>query len=520
MKVLVTGGSGVIGNGVIAELLRRGHAVRLLSRHANDDAQQWPNDVEPFDGNVGDAASLHGSAAGCDAVLHIAGIASEEPPDVTFEKVNVGGTRNIVAEAMRGSAKRFVFVSSLGADRGTSDYHRSKLAAEKIVQQSALDWLIVRPGGVYGPGDEVTSQILKLVRALPALPVIDDGEQPFQPIWFEDLGKALATAIERTDLTHRILDLAGEETTSMNDLIRRLGELTGRKTAKVPVPMPLANLAVKLGAKAGVALPTDETKLAMLADENVVTGENSLELLGVNATPLDRGLRALADAIPESLPNQGIGAMHHKRYWADIETRHTAQSLMTLIRDRAAEIIPIEFEAEPGTPQRLDFGVTLTAHLPLRGNIQVRVELIEATRVVLSTIEGHPLAGVLQFSTESIDGGVRFVVEHWTRAANLFDLIGMKTVGQPLQDANWRRVVQNVIDASGGTANEGVKSSSRTLDNEEAARIEERAKQMVQARKRNAGVPPAGQPASRRPQAPLAGGTAADQRAGRPRSKR
>jgi len=484
MKVLVTGGTGVIGNGVVAELLRRGHAVRLLSRHAADDAKQWPDEVEPFDGNVADANSLHGAANGCDAVLHIAGIAAEEPPEITFEKINVGGTRNIVTEALRANARRFVFVSSLGADCGSSDYHRSKLAAEKIVEESGLDWLIVRPGGVYGPGDEVLSQILKLVRALPALPVIDDGEQPFQPIWFEDLGKALVTALERSDLTQRILEVAGEETTSMNDLIGRFGTLTGRDVAKVPVPMPLANLIVKLGAKSGITLPADETKLAMLADENVLTGENALQLLGVDATPLEHGLRALADAIPESLPHDGVGAMHHKRYWADIATRHTPQSLMTLIRDRAAEIIPIEFEAEPGTPQRLDFGVTLTAHLPLRGNIQVRVELIEATRVVLSTIEGHPLSGVLQFSTEPVDGKVRFTVEHWTRASNLFDLIGMKTLGQPLQDANWRRVVQNVIDASGGTANDGVQSSSRTLDDDEAARIEQRSKQMVQERLR------------------------------------
>ena len=76
MKILVTGGTGVIGAGVVPELLTRGHAVRLLSRHARQDAQQWEG-VEPFNGNVADAASLTGSANGCDAVVHIAGIAME-----------------------------------------------------------------------------------------------------------------------------------------------------------------------------------------------------------------------------------------------------------------------------------------------------------------------------------------------------------------------------------------------------------------------------------------------------------
>ena len=91
MKILVTGGTGVIGEGVIPELLQRGHSVRLLSRHAEDDARQWRG-VEPFPGNVTEPSSLSGAANGCDAVVHIAGIAVEDPPKLTFASVNVDGT--------------------------------------------------------------------------------------------------------------------------------------------------------------------------------------------------------------------------------------------------------------------------------------------------------------------------------------------------------------------------------------------------------------------------------------------
>src|SRR5215212_11986706 len=227
MKVLVTGGTGVIGEGVIPELVARGHDVRLLSRHADDDAKQWEG-VEPFTGNVAEALTLSGAADGCDAVLHIAGIAEEKPPELTFAKVNVEGTRNITEEAKRANVRRFVFVSSLGADAGTSDYQKSKLAAEEIVRRSGLDWTIVRPGSVYGPGDDVISTILKMVRALQAVPVIDDGEQEFQPIWHEDLAKVLATTVERNDLQSQSLDAAGPETTTMNDLLRRFAAITGR----------------------------------------------------------------------------------------------------------------------------------------------------------------------------------------------------------------------------------------------------------------------------------------------------
>ena len=240
MKILVTGGTGVIGEGVIPELIARGHTVRLLSRHANDDAKQWPG-VEPFEGNVADASSLRGAPDGCDAVLHIAGIVVENPPDVTFDKVNVGGTKNLLDETKRANVQRFVYVSSLGAERGSSDYHHSKREAEALVRESALDWTIVRPGNVYGPGDEVISLLLKMVRMLPAVPVIDNGEQEFQPLWHEDLAKVLAAVVERDDHSRKVLEAAGPDITSMNDLVRRFSEITGRSPARLPVPKAMSS---------------------------------------------------------------------------------------------------------------------------------------------------------------------------------------------------------------------------------------------------------------------------------------
>src|SRR4030095_2866692 len=135
MRILVTGGSGVVGVGTVTELVRRGHEVRLLARHASDDARQWPNGVTPHEGDVTDSPSITGAADGCDAVLHIAGIVEESPPKVTFRRVNVEGTANIIAETERAGVRRFVFVSSLGAQEGESDYHRSKREAERIVER-------------------------------------------------------------------------------------------------------------------------------------------------------------------------------------------------------------------------------------------------------------------------------------------------------------------------------------------------------------------------------------------------
>ena len=481
MKIIVTGGSGVIGQGVIPELLSRGNEVRLLSRHASDDVKQWDG-VESFDGDVSDAATITGAASGCDAVVHIAGIVTEEPPEQTFERVNVGGTRNILAEATRAGVKRFVYVSSLGADSGTSEYHQSKRDSEAFVQQSGLAWTIVRPGSVYGPGDEVISMILKMVRALPAVPVVDSGDQEFQPIWFEDLAKVLAETLEHADLAGQILEAAGPEITTTNDLLRRFAEITDRKPLRIPVPKALARLTSRLTSLV-VKPPVDESKLAMLGEQNVVHGRNAIEVLGIATTPLDQGLRILADALPEELPEEGVGSLQHKKFYADISgSRLGAVALMREFREHVNDFMPIEFAAEPGAPERIEKGVTLTGSLPLRGHFQVRVEVAEPTHVVFATLEGHPLAGLVEFTTTEADG-VRFAIDVYSRASNFFDLIAVRTLGGPAQAANWRAVVQRVIDASGGTS-DGVHEEKETLKDDAAARVEERVKTMVQDRKR------------------------------------
>lgn len=482
MRILVTGGTGVIGAGVIHELLRRGHRVRLLSRHANEDVKQWTG-VEAFAGDVSDAKSIAGATAGVDVVLHIAGIA-EESENATFQAINVDGTQHVLDEAKRSGVGRFIYVSSLGADVGASDYHKSKFAGEQLVERSGLAWTIVRPGNVYGPGDEVVSLILKMVRALPAVPMIDNGDQEFQPIWHEDLAKILATVCERDDLDGSVLEAAGREISTMKDLLVRFGEITGRKPLRVPVPMALAQLTTRLGSLA-VRLPVDENKLTMLSETNVVRGRDAAETLGIEPTPLDEGLRMLADALEEALPEDGVGTLEHKRYYADITgSRHTPPSLMKLFREQVTTLMPIDFAAEPGAAERIEPGATLTGSLPLRGNFQVRVEVAEPTHTVFATIEGHPLAGIVEFTTSDSANGVRFAVDVFARPSNFFDLLAVRTVGAPAQNANWRTLVQHVVDASGGTS-EGVGQETRTLDDEEAAAVERRVRSMVQERRRD-----------------------------------
>ena len=491
MRILVTGGTGVVGEAAVRALLARGHTVRLLSRHAERDARAWPEGVEPHDGDVTRPETLRGAADGCDTVLHVVGIVDERPPELTFDGVNVAGTRNVVAEAERAGVPHLVYVSSLGADRGESPYHRSKRAGEEAVRGFRGRWVIARPGNVYGPGDEVVSLLLRMVRTLPAVPVVGGGDQPFQPAWADDVGQALAVACERDDLAGQALDLAGPERTSMNDLLDRFARLTGRTPVRVPVPEMLAGLGVRAASALGIDVPVNDSQLTMLAEGNVIddpAGNALQRVLGVDPTPLDAGLRKLLDALPEQLPSEGVGALHRKRFWANIlGSTLSAEALFARFCAGFQRISPdaVNLEAEPGTPTAMvACGETVTMALPLRGNVQVRVAELTETSITLQTVAGHPLAGAVRFTVAPHGDRVLFEVELFDRAASTLDRVAMAVAGDRMQDATWHELVENVVAESGGRAADGVQSQREDLDGADAERVERWLAELAMTRKR------------------------------------
>ncbi|MFL6197879.1 MAG: NAD-dependent epimerase/dehydratase family protein [Thermoanaerobaculia bacterium] len=478
MKILVTGGTGVVGAAAVRSLLAAGHCVRLFSRHARRDAGRWQgSEVTAKEGSVADAAEVAGAAEGCDAVLHIAGIVEERPPRVTFEAVNVGGTRNLLAEAEVAGVKRFVHVSSLGADGGASAYHVSKRQAEELVRRFPGDWLILRPGNVYGPGDEVLSYLLQVVRAAPAVPVIDGGDQPFQPLHAEDLGAALAVAVTRTDLSRQVLLLAGPEVTTTQDVLDRLARLTGRDPVRLPVPGALAALGAQAASLLGVRVPLNDDKVTMLREGNVIPpGEvNALtRVLGVTPTPLDEGLRRLANTQPEQL--QGTGTLTRRRYWAFLAgVQRTPRDLFAEFRRRFFELVPestVTDAGEAAGQPELEPGSVLTLSLPFRGNVQVRIVEVTDTELTLVTVAGHPLAGSNTFRFAGTPGvDLRFEVETCDRSATLLDELAMVPFGGFLKRFTWTTVVEETARMAGARPPVEVQTEEHLLtgDEEKAA---------------------------------------------------
>jgi len=178
-RILVTGASGFIGRAVVTAFARQGHFVRAAVRRLPD---------QPLDDNV--QVVLHPDlttlfdwvplVAGCDAVIHLAGIAHVQrgTPDALYDRVNRAATEELAKAAAEAGIGRFVFVSSIRAQCGAAADHalterdparpnnaygRSKLAAEDAVRAAGVPFTILRPVLVYGPG--VKGNFGLLVRA-------------------------------------------------------------------------------------------------------------------------------------------------------------------------------------------------------------------------------------------------------------------------------------------------------------------------------------------------------------------
>ena len=160
MKLAVTGGTGFVGSHLLDVALAAGHHIAALTRRD----QQPRENLMWVPGDLGDRDALHRLVDGADAIIHVAGTISA-PNAAAFEKGNVAGTLAMLAAATAGGIRRFVHVSSLAArEPKLSLYGASKAKAEELVHSSGLDWTIVRPPAVYGPGDKETLELFRMAK--------------------------------------------------------------------------------------------------------------------------------------------------------------------------------------------------------------------------------------------------------------------------------------------------------------------------------------------------------------------
>ena len=231
MTLAVTGGTGFVGARFIDAAVDAGHQVQALTRRPQPARPQ----VEWIEGSLADCDSLRRLVAGTNAVVHIAGVINAAKPE-HFERGNVQGTLAMLAAATASGVTRFVHVSTLAArEPRLSRYGASKARAEDLVRGSGLDWTIVRPPAVYGPGDRETLELFRMAKLrLMLLP----PRGRLSLIHVDDLNRLLLVLAEREGPVGEVFE-ADDGTPrgwSHKQLAQAIGRAVGRKNLSLSVP--------------------------------------------------------------------------------------------------------------------------------------------------------------------------------------------------------------------------------------------------------------------------------------------
>ena len=236
--IAITGATGFVGQHVLAAAAARGLPVRALTRspRENDPNVHWVT------GTLEDAVALDTLCDGAGALLHIAG-AVNVPSRAAFAHANITGTMAVIDAATRSDIRRFIHVSSLAArEPQLSHYGWSKAGAEDAVRQSALDWLIVRPPGVFGPHDKDVLDMFKMARrGFMLLPPAGRGSWIYAP----DLAALLLNCVAKGP-SGLILEPDDGASASHVDFARAIGTAVGRPNPfTISAPRPLLWLAAR-----------------------------------------------------------------------------------------------------------------------------------------------------------------------------------------------------------------------------------------------------------------------------------
>lgn len=239
MIVALTGATGFVGSHLVALACAEGHQVRALTRRP----QPARADVTWVEGALDTPVALGELVAGADAVIHVAGVVNVEDR-AGFERGNIDGTHAMVQACEAAGIRRFVHVSSLAArEPALSDYGWSKAGAEEAVTSSMLDWTIVRPPAVYGPGDMEILDIFRMARLGIAL-LPPPGRMSV--IHVDDLARLLL-ALAGTDPGRTILepDDGTADGWSHADFARAVGHAVGKRVTPLALPRTLLTIAAR-----------------------------------------------------------------------------------------------------------------------------------------------------------------------------------------------------------------------------------------------------------------------------------
>lgn len=316
MEYFVTGATGLIGTHVVERLVEDGHEVVALTR-SRPNASHLPEEATVVEGDVTEKDSLRDPMAGVDGVFHIAAwfYVGPGPRNVeTAERINVGGTRNVLELVDELTVPKAVYTSTIGVHPGTEEgpidesvtpecptfgvYFRTKWEAHyevaKPMMEAGLPLVVVQPGGVYGPHDKPYGSVRATFRKyltddLPMVP--QKWALPYD--YVEDTARAHIRAMNAGVPGEEYI--IGSEARTISEVFACAEDITGVPAPRTVPDAVFGLLASVMRVAERVVTPPEGFEpemLSFLAGRRYeVDNAKARRELGIEHRPLEAGLR-------------------------------------------------------------------------------------------------------------------------------------------------------------------------------------------------------------------------------------
>jgi NADH dehydrogenase len=287
--VTVFGGTGFLGQRIVAALAARGLRVRIAARHPDSASATGASDAVRAD--LRDAASIRAALDGATAAVNAVSLYAESR-DLTFQTIHVEGAGLLAEAAAAAGLDRLVHISGIGADaRSRSAYVRSRGEGEEVVRAGFSGATIFRPSAMFGPGDALLTTLIDLVRRLPIVPLFGDGSTRLQPVHVENVAAAVAAFLAAADQPAPNHELGGPQIFSYRSLLELVMQHVGRRRALAPVPFPVWDSLAALS-RVLPSPPLTEGQVALMKQDNVADpGLPGLSAVGIRPITVETEIR-------------------------------------------------------------------------------------------------------------------------------------------------------------------------------------------------------------------------------------
>lgn len=236
-RIFITGSTSFLGKSLTQALLHS-HPLRLLIHKTPPPALFSHKSIQTVTGALNEITEE--MLRGIHTIIHLAAITHGSPKD--YERINIEGTARLLSIASKTDVRRIIYVSSRAVGSACGSYGDSKARAEELVAQSNIPFVIARPAEVYDDAFSSPEGVGKLAGYIKRLPLIPFPSHPralLTPIHLDDVIAALVRIIENPLLSSTIYTLAGPETLTMQETMRRIKNYFHLHRLFIPLPLPL-----------------------------------------------------------------------------------------------------------------------------------------------------------------------------------------------------------------------------------------------------------------------------------------